>query len=508
MSETEPAITTETTSEAGASDSLPRSSHPLDPIFHPRGVAVVGVSSRADPEGRMGGIFLNALVMQGYPKEYLYPVNPKMDEVLGIKCYPSVLDCPDPVDHVISQIPAAGLAELVDQCIQKGVRSIHSFTAGLAETGELELIEAEREIIEKVKAAGVRFIGPNCMGLYVPGVGLSFMPMLPEDPGNVFMLSQSGANANTILRSLGERGLRFSKGVSFGNGADVRAHELLDYALADPQTEYVVGYMEGVQDARVFFERLKQVAVEKPTIILKGGITSDGARAAHSHTGSLAGSIEIFDAMCRQAGAWRAESMDELLDLATMVTTSVRDVKGPNVALIGAGGGFAVLSSDQLALVGLTLPPLPEEVQAELREFVPVAGTSVRNPVDVTFGRDHPLDFVSEPELTRRLFEVIAGSHSTDVILTTVGGPWRPGRDSSRDEEDQHFRAAIEEFSRIQERTGVPIVMVQEERRVRRVTQFAHQKRIAIVPTVTRAGKGIADLLAWRKEREGLPAIL
>ncbi len=456
----------------------------------------------------MGGLFFNALLEQGYDPQHLYPVNPKMDEVRGLRCYPSVLDCPDPVDHVISQIPAVGLSDLVDQCIQKGVRSIHSFTAGLAETGDPELVQMERDIIERVQKAGIRFIGPNCMGLFVPGVGLSFMPGLPRDPGNVFMLSQSGANSNVILKSLGDRGLRFSKGVSFGNGADVRAPELLAYALADPQTAFVVGYLEGIQGGRAFLENLKRVAAAKPTLLLKGGITSDGARAAHSHTGSLAGSVEVFDALCRQVGAWRPESMDELLDLATAVTTAVRNVKGPNVALIGAGGGFAVLSSDQLALAGLRVPPLPEEVQQELREFVPLAGTSVRNPVDVTFGRDHPLDFIDDRDLTVRLFEVIANSHSTDVLLTTAGGFFRPGRDVAQEERDRHLRATVDELSGIQERTGVPIVMVQEERHVRSVTQYAHEQGIAIIPTVARAGKAIADLLAWRKEREGLPDIL
>ena len=129
--------------------------------------------------------------------------------------------------------------------------ALPGLVTGLAETGETELAELEHHIIERVKQAGIRFIGPNCMGLYVPAVGLSFMPMLPQDTGNVFMLSQSGANANAILRGLGDRGLRFTKGVSFGNGADVRAHELLAYALADPETKYVVGYMEGAQDARL-----------------------------------------------------------------------------------------------------------------------------------------------------------------------------------------------------------------------------------------------------------------
>ena len=457
----------------------------------------------------MGGLFLNSLLDQDYGRQHgLYAVNPKLEEVNGVRCYPSVLDCPEPVDHVISQIPAEGLPGLVDECIEKGVRSIHSFTAGLSETGEAELADVEHEIVSKLQAAGIRLIGPNCMGLYVPGVGLSFFPGLPKQPGNVFMLSQSGANAGVMLRSLTERGIRFSKGVSYGNGADLRGHDFLDYALADTQSEYVVGYVEGVRDGRAFFAALKRLAREKPTVLLKGGITSDGARAANSHTGSLAGSVQVFDAMCRQAGAWRAERMDELLDLATVVTSKVRDVRGPNVTLIGAGGGFAVLSSDQIALAGLRVPPLPEAVQAELREFIPIAGTSVRNPVDATFGRDHPLDFVDDADRTRRTFEVICNAHSTDVLFTTVGGWWRPGRDTSPEELERHLRTAVDELADIQERTGVPIVMIHDEQRMGLIAEHAHQRGIAILPTVERAARAVSDLLAWRKQRDGLPDIL
>lgn len=456
----------------------------------------------------MGGIFLNALLDQGYGQEHgLYVVNPKMAEVRGVRSYPSLLDCPDPVDHVISQIPAASLPALVDQCIQKGVRSIHSFTAGFSETGEADLAGVEREIVSKVRAAGIRLIGPNCMGLYVPGVGLSFMPELPKEAGNVFMLSQSGANAIMIVSNLTRRGLRFSKGVSYGNSADLRDYDFLDYAHADPQTEFVAGYIEGVRDGRAFFDALKRLAPTKPTILLKGGITSDGARAAHSHTGSLAGSIEVFDALCRQAGAWRAERMDELLDLATVVTSSVRDVNGPNVTLIGVGGGFAVLSSDQMALAGLRVLPLPQETQAELHRLIPIAGTSVRNPIDANFGRDRPLDFVDEPEPTRRVFELVCNAPSTDVVFTTVGG-WRPGRDTTPEARERNLRTAVDELANIQERTGVPVVMIQSDRNIASVARYAHERGIAVLPTVERAARAVAYLLAWRKAREGLPDIL
>ena len=480
--------------------------HPLDPIFNPRGVAVVGVSTRPGPDGRMGGIFLNSLLEQGYHHgRQLYAVNPKMTEVRGVTCYPTVLDCPDPVDHVISQIPSEGLPTLVEQCIEKGVKSLHSFTAGLAETGDPDLVAQERAMVARAREAGMRLIGPNCMGLYVPGVGLGFNPRSPNDPGNVFLLSQSGANAGGIIDGLGRRGLRFSKGVSYGNAADLKSHDFLDYALHDPQTELVVAYIEGPRDGRAFFEAIKKLAREKPTIVLKGGITNDGARAANSHTGSLAGSIEIFDAVCRQAGAMRVRTLEDLLDLAVAMTTDMRYLTGNKVTLVGAGGGFAVLSTDQMAMEGLEVPWLPEATQEQLREIIPIAGTSIRNPVDANFGRDHPMDFGSDTGLTRRVFQSIAAAHSTDLILTTVGTRWYPGQDRSDRARGEQLSLTAEELSIISREHAVPMALILREARLEDAGDFVHDHGVASFPSIERAARAAATILEWRRRREGMP---
>ena len=456
----------------------------------------------------MGGIFLNSLLEQGYQHEHgLYAVNPKMTEVRGVPCYPTILDCPDPLDHVISQIPSEGLAELVDQCIERGVRSLHSFTAGLAETGDPELVAQEREMVERARAAGMRLIGPNCMGLYVPGVGLGFFPNSPAEPGNVFMLSQSGMNAGGIITGLGRRGLRFSKGVSYGNAADLQAPDFLDYAREDPQTELVVAYVEGPRNGRAFFEALQRLARVKPTIVLKGGITDDGARAASSHTGSLAGSIDVFDAVCRQAGAMRVRTLEDLLDLAVAVTSSMRHLAGNRVALVGTGGGYAVLSTDQMAMEGLAVPWLPEATQAQLREIVPIAGTSIRNPVDANFGRDHPMDFASETGLTRRVFTAIASAHSTDMVFTTVGPRWFPGEDNTEEARKRQLSITVEELSAIQDEHHAPMVMILSEPRIDDVGEVAHEREVATFPTIARAARAAATILEWRKRREGLPEL-
>ena len=452
----------------------------------------------------------------GYDKEHdLYPVNPKVDEIRGLKCYPSILDCPDPVDHIICQIPAPGVPELVDQAIEKGVKSIHFFTAGFSETGDEDLTVIENKFVAKGRAAGIRMIGPNCMGLYVPGVGLAFMGGFSTEPGNTFLLSQSGANAGDIIGTLSGRGVRFSKAVSYGNGADLRAHDFLDYAAADPQTEVVTAYIEGVRDGRAFFDALRRCAAIKPTILLKGGVTDAGARAANSHTGSLAGSVDVFEALARQTGAIRATKISELSDLVIASTTALRDVRGRGVVLIAGGGGFSVLSSDQLAMQGLEVPPMSDEVVDELREFIPVAGTSVRNPIDANLGRHS-----GDGDTTKRLYRLVAGSPGIDMVFTTVGGwggwagaPEGPGRDSTLEEQIAHAEDSARSLAELQIEVGVPIVAIRRERGdvplkvARAFDQTAYNHGVAVYSSLEEAASAVSRLFEWRAQRDGLPEL-
>ncbi|MSQ30227.1 MAG: hypothetical protein EXR68_07060 [Dehalococcoidia bacterium] len=488
--------------------------HTLDPIFHPRAIALVGVSSSEDTgsRGGGGGGFLASLLEQGFEQRHgLYPVNPKMTTVRGLPCYPTLLDTPDPVDHVISLIPARAVPTLVDQAIQKKVRSIHFYTAGFSETGDPAMAAMEADVIGKLRAAGIRAFGPNCMGLYVPSEQVAFMNGFPGEPGNVMVISQSGANAGDIVHGLGRRGVRFSKVISFGNGIDVRAHHLFDYAVADPQTEVITAYVEGVQDGRLMFEAVKAAARVKPVILLKGGLTSAGARAAHSHTGSLAGSVEIFDALCRQTGAMRAETMDDLHDLVVAVTTSVKRIKGRGVGLIAGGGGFAVLSSDAIATAGLDVPPTPEETKRLLREYIPTAGTSVNNPIDANS---------ATPELAQKTLRLVSEASTNDVVIAapSLGQRGLPDAHDTaappeRDEQvrDQ-IRAGVEMYARTQEETGTPIVALLRERSatVEQMDLFyqeAYRAGVGTYPTVARAARAIALVLRWRERRQGLPAL-
>lgn len=393
------------------------SEHPLEQLFHPRSVAVVGASTTQGP----GGGFVTAIQEMGY-QGALYPVNPKAEEIQGLKCYPSLLDVPGEVDYVISSVPARIVPQLVEDSAAKGAKAVHFFTAGFSETGEADRAGMEAHLLARARELGLRLIGPNCMGLYCPESGLSFMPGMPKEPGPVGMLSQSGANAGDVCRTGGVRGLRFSKAISYGNALQLGESDFLDYLAQDVKTEIIVGYIEGVKDGQRFLRALRAAASAKPVIILKGGQTEAGSRATASHTASLAGALEIFDAACRQAGALRVDDIDELIDTA-VAFRFVKELAGPRVAIVGVGGGHSVLAADAAATQGLQVPALPEETQRALAEFTPVAGTSVRNPVDTNVG------FGPEgPRLMRETLRLVAEAANIDAIIYQAAVGWGPSR--------------------------------------------------------------------------------
>jgi acyl-CoA synthetase (NDP forming) len=290
-------------------ESRPKTGASLDDIFHPRSVAIAGVSTQQPGFAGVGVGFLLSLMELGFPA--VYPVNPKYQEIEGLRCYRSVLDIDGPVDHVISSVPARIVPQLVEDCIAKGVRSVHFFTAGFRETGDDEMADLEAQVVGRLTGADIRVFGPNCMGLYVPESKLAFMPGFPVESGPVGFISQSGGNAGEMVYTAAARGIRFSKVVSYGNASDIDESELLSYLATDTQTDVICAYIEGVKDGRRFFQALRQAASAKPAVVLKGGRTSAGSRAVMSHTASLAGSLEVFDSLCRQVNAVRVNSVEE-----------------------------------------------------------------------------------------------------------------------------------------------------------------------------------------------------
>ncbi|MCJ7511077.1 MAG: CoA-binding protein, partial [Dehalococcoidia bacterium] len=390
----------------------------IDYIFHPRSIAVVGPSPQLGLSG-MGAGFVLALQDIGF-EGGLYPVNPKHQEVLGLKCYPSLLDIPGPVDHVIFSVPVRAVLDVVEDCVAKGVRSMHFFTAGFSETGEEEGAELERQVVQRARQAGIRVIGPNCIGLYCPAAKISFGPGSPTTPGPVAFMSQSGGNAADLLTTASPRGIRFSKVISYGNAADLNECDFLEYLTEDPDTKIIAAYIEGVKDGRRFYRAMRRASARKPVIVLKGGRTESGSRAVFSHTASLAGSQAVFNALVRQVGAVTVNSVDELVDMLVIFRFFERPPAGRGVGIVGGGGGFSVFAADEVDEAGLKAPLLSQRVQEELHRFTPVAGSSVRNPVDTMA--------VMEPAKLVDTLRLVASDEAVDVILGHTGFGWGPGR--------------------------------------------------------------------------------
>jgi acyl-CoA synthetase (NDP forming) len=380
--------------------------HPLEFLFHPRSIAIPGVSSKAKSWGS-GDSFVRALKRVGF-RGPIYPVNPKLTESNGLPCYASLLDIPGDVDYVISSVPAPAVPTILEQAITKGARSVHLFTSGFGETGDAGRAELEQGVLKRARAAGIRLLGPNCMGLYCPETGLAFDEWAPRKPGDIGMLSQSGANAEELMAGIARRGLRFSKIISYGNALDLNECDFLEYLTHDPRTALIACYIEGPRDGRRFFRLMREATRRKPVILLKSGLTEAGGRAARSHTGSLAGSEAAWRAFERQAGFVRVETMEELEDLVVTFRLLPRPT-APGAAIVVAGGGSSVLGADAASRAGLPVPPLSAESQAALGAFTPIAGSSVRNPIDTPVTQ-------TEEEL-RRTLDIVAKDPGIGLVL-------------------------------------------------------------------------------------------
>jgi len=351
----------------------------LEYIFHPRSVAVVGSLTEPD-RWWLREYYIEPFLRFGYGGQ-IYGVNPKGGDIPGLAVYGSISDIPGPVDHVVGCVSAKRTPQLIAECRDIGVKSIHIFTAGFAETGEPEGVEMQRTLTEIAGPGGPRIIGPNCMGLYCPESRLSFCTNFPQELGPIGLICQSGGNTTYIIRVAAERGLRFSKAVSYGNACDIDECDLLEYMAGDPKTGVVAAYIEGTKDGARLIETLTAAASVKPVVVFKGGYTEGGSRAAVSHTGALAGSDAVWDGLLKQAGAIRVYSVEEMVDVLVALLR-MRPPRGPNTCAAGNGGGASVLATDECERAGLRLLPIPPEIRDRLKTFIPLAGSMLRNPID------------------------------------------------------------------------------------------------------------------------------
>jgi acyl-CoA synthetase (NDP forming) len=388
-------------------------SESLQPLFYPTSIVLAGIT--VDNPQHWTRTFLDSLREFQFEGP-LYLVNPKGGEISGIKVYRRFADIPQNVDYVISTVPAKAAPGLIEECAQKGVKAVHFCTAGFSETGEEEGERLEPQLADLSRRTGIRIIGPNCMGIYCPGSRLSFDTDFPKESGPVGLISQSGGNTTSLIRRVMSRGVRFSKVISYGNGCDLNESDFLEYLATDSETKIIGLYIEGVKDGRRFRQTLQKAAEEKTVVLLKGGITEGGARAAASHTGSLAGSEVIWDSLCKQMGIIQVHSLEEFAD-SVVTLRFMPDPRGRRVALIGAGGGSSVLIADEFGRRGLSVPPLPQKIRNRIAEFTPLAGNILRNPIDYSQN-------MTEPENLLRTVRIISQWEEIDFLIWFLDLAW------------------------------------------------------------------------------------
>ena len=349
----------------------------LEVFFAPKSVAVIGASRHKQKLGY--GVLFN-IVNSGF-KGKVYPINPKAEEILGLKCYPSVLDAPEDIDLAVVVVPAAYVLQVAEECGQKGVKGLIVISAGFKEVGG-EGAKLERKLLEIVRRYGMRMIGPNVLGLIdtVVPINASFSAGMPH-PGSIAFMSQSGALCTSVLDMSLAEGIGFSRFVSLGNKADLNEIDFLEAWEKDTHTRVITAYLEGIANGPRFLEIARRVTKSKPIIAIKSGTTGAGARAVSSHTGTLAGSERAYEAAFKQTGIIRASSVQELFDYAVGFARQPL-LKKNAIAIVTNAGGPGIMATDACERSGLRLASLTPETMEHLRSHLPPAA-SVLNPVDV-----------------------------------------------------------------------------------------------------------------------------
>jgi acetyl coenzyme A synthetase (ADP forming)-like protein len=349
----------------------------LQSFFGPKSVAIVGASRQ---KGKVGYEILTNLVAGGYPGK-IFPVNPKAEEIEGLKCYPDLASIGETPELVIIIVPAPFVAGVLEECAKIRVKSAIIITAGFKEVGP-EGKKLEEEIVRIARRAGIRFIGPNCLGVIAPGPKLnaSFGGDLPV-PGSIGYISQSGALLAAILDLANANGIGFSSLVSIGNKADIDELDVINAFGDQKETKVIAGYLESITDGDVFVREAEEISNRKPILLMKSGSTAAGAKAASSHTGSLAGGEVAYESAFKRAGVIRCDSIKQQFDFAQAFASQPLP-QGPTVAVITNAGGPGIMAADAIEEQGLTFAKLAEETMKRLAEKLPAAA-NVHNPVDV-----------------------------------------------------------------------------------------------------------------------------
>ena len=349
----------------------------LEGFFNPKSIAIVGASHK---KGKVGYEILTNMIKAGFEGE-IFPVNNKVETIEGLKCYPDLKSIGKIPQLVVVVIPAPAVPAIMQDCAKIGVKSVIIITAGFKEVGK-EGAEIEKQVVRIAKQAGIRVIGPNCLGVIAPAnkVNASFGGELPK-AGAIGYISQSGALLAAILDMANANGIGFSKLVSIGNKADVDELDVIRAFAEDNETKVIAGYLESINNGNAFVRLAEQISGDKPLLLVKAGVTSAGAKAASSHTGSLAGSETAYECVFERAGIIRCTSIQQQFDFAQAFAYQPLP-SGPNVAVITNAGGPGIMAADAIEQQGLTFAKLSEDTVKKLASYLPAAA-NLYNPIDV-----------------------------------------------------------------------------------------------------------------------------
>jgi acetyltransferase len=462
----------------------------LRPIFEPKSVAVIGASENRNKFG--GRAFLMPLET-GY-RGAIYPVNPNHKEMAGIKAYPSILDIPDEIDLAVFAVHAPMVPKAMEEAIKKGIKGAVMITAGFAETGE-EGKKLQDEVVRMAHRAGIRFVGPNSNGMWSSRAKFNLLFANAPPSGPISFISQSGTLGMYLFQLATTKGYGFSKFVSSGNQASINMSDYLEYLAQDEDTKAIVLYVEGieVEEGGRFVEVAREVVKKKPIVAFKGGRTSAGSRATLSHTASLAGSDEVFDAACKQAGIIRCYEVIHPFDLAEALSCQPLP-KGKRVSIIGSGGQ-CVTTADSCASLGLELPEFDQDTKRRLMEMLPPWAPVPTNPVDTAA----PGDAMT----TARIAEVLAQLDYIDGII--LPSPWL-GFTFSHDRIRELLTEA-EMVTSIPQRYGKPVITTAIALRFSNTDlalDLYRQARIPIYDTPEESARAMYGLMRYAEIRRQL----
>ncbi len=442
---------------------MPPTSEQWRALFEPRGVVVAGASSHP---GKFGFVAFHNILRHDYPGE-VFATNREGGEILGRRALTSIDEIPEgAVDLVFVCTPAAANLDLLKACAAKGIRAAFVTSAGYGEAGD-EGRAAERELVAVARDLGMLMVGPNGQGVVSTPASLCAQIVAPYPPrGRIGIVSQSGNFVSSFQNYAVQTGIGVSRAVSAGNAAAVTVPDFLEYYAGDGETAVALAYVEGVSDGRAFFERIRDVGRRKPLVLLKGGLTAGGQRAAASHTGALASDERVFDGMCRQAGATRPETVEEAFEAAATFATQPLP-RGPRVAVLTTAGGWGVVTADAITRAGLELLTLPDDLRSAIDAKLPPRW-SRNNPVDLAGAETR--DTIPE------VMELIASHDAVDaVVYLGLGiqsnqarllrtGPYYPDHGLERivayhERQDERFARAAADIS---DATGKPILTATE----------------------------------------------